>query len=247
MRYRATVAYDGTAYIGYQRQADGQTVQGELEKALSKLNKSRPVTVYGSGRTDSGVHAHGQEISFDLIDWKHGIPTMVRALNATLPNDIAVANITIAAENFHPRFAARRRSYRYRIYNAPLRSPHLFRYTWHIARELDLDAMNTAAVALVGEHDFETFGRAPTPGGHTRRRLFRASWSREEEIVAFDIQGNAFLYRMVRNLVGSLVQVGLGNWSPDEIQKRLAQKNSDFCAAPAPPQGLSLIRVEFEE
>ncbi len=246
MRYRATVAYDGTAYLGYQRQAVGDTVQGEIEKVLSKLNRNRPVTVYGSGRTDKGVHAHGQEIAFDL-EWRHDIPTLMRALNATLPNDIAIANITEAAANFHPRFEARRRSYRYRVYNEPLRAPHLFRYTWQIARKLDIDAMNIAAQSLVGEHDFETFGRSPTPGGHTVRRVFLAKWSKIDEIVAFDIQGNAFLYRMVRNLVGSLVQVGLGNWSPDEIEKRLAQKNSDLCAVPAPPQGLSLIRVEFEE
>lgn len=251
MPYRAVVEYDGTAYLGFQRQAvddpaanDQQaTIQGQLELALGRM-AGRPVSVTGAGRTDAGVHALGQVIRFDL-EWRHGLATLQRAINANLPADILIRQIAEAEATFHPRFSAQRRAYEYRIYNAPLRSPFHHRWSWHVSRPLDVDKMNEAARRLMGVHDFATFGRPPQ-GEKTVREVFQATWQRRQDFLIFHIEANAFLYRMVRSLVGSLKSVGEGVWSVEDFTDALLARDRARAETTAPPQGLFLLSVTYE-
>jgi tRNA pseudouridine38-40 synthase len=174
-RYRAVVEYDGTDFRGFQRQAEGRTVQGDFEAALTRLGWPG-ATIWGAGRTDSGVHAVGQVVAFDL-DWAHGGPALQRALNANLPDDIAVQAVAESPPAFHPRFDARARRYRYTIYQGLARSPLRARYAWHVQTPLDGPAMQAAAERLLGTHDFATFGTDPDGGANTVRTVSRAVWS----------------------------------------------------------------------
>lgn len=243
-RYRATVAYDGTRYCGFQRQVSSQpTIQSELEQALGRVAGSE-VLVTGAGRTDSGVHARGQIISFNL-DWLHGEQALLRAINANLPADIALHAVLEAPPDFHPRFDARRRAYQYYIYNRPTRSPLHRLYSWHVHRPLDLQAMNAAATHLTGVHDFATFGQPPQ-GNSTVREIFRARWRGDGECLVFEVEGNAFLYRMVRSIVGSLRAVGHGEWSVDDFVAAFMATDRSRAAPTAPPHGLVLVSVYFD-
>jgi tRNA pseudouridine38-40 synthase len=245
MRYRATVAYDGTGYHGFQRQANALTIQAALEEALLALG-GQAVRVTGSGRTDAGVHASGQVIAFDL-DWRHSSGDLWRAFNANLPDDIAVLDVVEAAPDFHPRYDALRRSYLYRLYVAPVRNP-LERYrAWHLAKPLNVYNICQAAEALIGEQDFSTFG-SPPQGENAVRRVFAAHW----QSVAggdhtFTITANSFLYHMVRTLVGTLVAVGQGDMAVAEFQGILAARQRALAAPLAPPYGLTLTAVHFAE
>ena len=244
--YRAIVQYDGTNYYGFQRQRRGvPSVQAELEQALTRLVE-HPIRVLGAGRTDTGVHALGQVIGF-TIEWpeKHGLEALHRALNANLPQDIVISKLAEAQPGFHPRFDARRRTYRYLILNTPIRQP-LWRYrAWHIAQRLDLDRMNEAAALLIGMHDFATFGR-PTVGDNTVREVVSASWRSEEQLAIFEICANGFLHRMVRSTVGSLKMVGCGKWSIGDFADALAARERRRSATAAPAHGLYLVSVEYD-
>lgn len=244
--YRATVQYDGTAYYGFQRQRAGvPTVQAVLESALEHI-AGRPVTVTGAGRTDTGVHALGQVVSF-TIDWsiRHGNEALLRAINAHLPRDVVVLNVDAAPPGFHPRFSARRRSYLYRIYTADARDPFRRDRAWHVRQSLDVGAMDAAAQLLVGEHDFATFGRAPV-GDNTVREVFSAGCRRMGDELLFDISANAFLNRMVRSLVGSIKEVGTGSWDLAAFAAAFRAADRAQSATAAPPQGLYLVAVEYE-
>lgn len=243
-RYRATVEYDGAGYSGFQRQTPEQpTIQSELERALEAI-ADRPVPVTGAGRTDSGVHAYGQVISFDLA-WAHGVEALQRALNANLPPAIAVREVGEAAPDFHPRFDARRRSYAYYVYNAPVRSPLRRLRCWHLSHPLQLAPMNEAAAFLVGEHDFATFGQPPQ-GENTVRVIYRAQWERQGPLLLFTIEGNAFLQRMVRSIVGSLRLVGDGRWTVDDFVAAFRACDRDRAGQTAPPDGLYLTAVSYD-
>lgn len=244
-RFRAVIEYDGTNYYGFQRQITSQpTVQGTIEQTLHKI-VGHPVTVTGAGRTDSGVHARAQVISFDT-GWRHAAADLQRALNANLPADIVILQLDETTTTFHPRFDARRRAYAYYIYQAPIRSP-LRRYrSWHVPSPLDVVKMNQAAVSLLGVHDFATFGQAPQ-GSNTVRQLFTAQWRREAEYLVFFVEANAFLYRMVRSLVGSMKHVGDGRWSVDEFEAALAACDRSRSAQVAPAHGLYLVSVTYGE
>lgn len=244
-RFRALVEYDGTAYFGFQRQIAGQpTIQSQLEQALSQIVREE-IVVTGSGRTDSGVHATGQVISFDS-EWRHSPADLQRALNANLPADIAILQLDSAEPIFHPRFDARRRAYEYHIYNAPVRSPLRRQRSWHIAKLLDWERMNQAAACLPGIHDFATFGQPPQ-GEVTVREVFEARWERQNEFLVFFIEANAFLYRMVRSIVGSLKAVGEGNWTVEEFEAALAACDRSRSGKVAPAQGLTLVSVTYGE
>lgn len=244
-RYRARVEYDGTDFLGFQRQRTGtRTVQGELEQVLSQLAR-QPVMVTGAGRTDTGVHALGQVISF-TIEWRHGEDALQRALNANLPRDIAVRSLEETADSFHPRYDALRRSYLYKVYNMQVRSPIYRGWSWYIARQLDMAEMNRAANCLIGRKDFATFG-LPPQGESTVREVYEARWRKEAPFLVFHIEANAFLYRMVRSLVGSLVAVGSGAWTADEFASALRVQDRNRSAAAAPPQGLYLASVTYED
>lgn len=242
MRVKATVAYDGTDFLGFQRQASGRTVQEVLETTLEKITE-KPTRVLAAGRTDTGVHAEGQVIAFDT-DWRHSLPDLERAMNAVLPQDVAVRDPVSVAPSFHPRYTARSRRYRYTVYNASVRSPLARRASLHCKESLDLEAMQAAAGLVRGEHDFAAFGR-PTQGEVTVRRVIEAAWVAEPPWLFFEIEANAFLFRMVRSIVGTLLQVGRGRLSPDEFGAILASRDRSRAGQTAPAHGLCLIRVEY--
>jgi tRNA pseudouridine38-40 synthase len=243
MRVRGVVAYDGTAYSGFQRQANAPTVQEALETALARVSRET-VTVLASGRTDAGVHATGQVVAFDTA-WRHGLNDLWRALNAVLPADIAFLQIEEAAPDFHPRYDAHSRRYRYAVHNAPVRDPLARRYSLHVAMSLDVAAMARAAQLLVGEHDFAAFGRSPKPSGPTVRRVLAAEWGGDAPRLYFDIEANAFLYRMVRSIVGTLLQVGRGEMEVEEFAAVLASQDRSRAGPTAPPHGLYLVEVRY--
>lgn len=242
-RYRALIEYDGTAYYGFQRQrAEQPTIQGALEQALTQI-VHQPVVVSGAGRTDRGVHATGQVISF-VIEWQHAVEELQRALNANLPADIAILQLEETTISFHPRFDAQKRVYLYHIYNAPVRSPIRRDRSWHVRQPLNMALMNEAAQHLVGVQDFATFGQ-PTQGESTVREVFAAQWQQQGEMLVFLIEANAFLQRMVRSVVGSLKAVGEGRWSVEEFEAALNARDRRRSAMVAPAQGLYLVSVTY--
>lgn len=243
-RYQVILAYDGTDFQGFQRQANVRTVQGVVETALASLGWPGQ-TIYCAGRTDTGVHGAGQVIAFDL-EWLHSPDELGRALNAHLPADVAVRTVREAASDFHPRYDAKGRTYQYRIYCEPNRDPLRDRFCWRVWPELDLDLLQQAARLLPGIHDFAAFGTPPRPGGHTIREVFRAGWEPQAGGLLFEVSANAFLYHMVRRMVYLQVMVG---------QRRLELEHlaQAVCAAqPQPPglapaQGLVLKEVQYTE
>jgi len=243
MRYRAKVAYDGTAYHGFQRQLNAISVQAVLETALTRISATDS-SISGSGRTDTGVHASGQVVAFDL-DWNHDTGALRSALNVNLPHDVRVIEIDEADASFHPRFDARSRTYRYRLYAAPVADPQRRLYTWHMPHRLDVAMMQDAADCLVGTHDFSSFG-SPPQGDNAVRSILLAEWVKAEDELHFNIQANAFLYRMVRRIVGTLVLAGQGRMTAHEFRAILVACNPDSAGPTAPPHGLTLIAVNFE-
>lgn len=242
--YKLNLAYDGTNYAGFQRQKGHNTVQLEVETALRKLGwQGKAITA--AGRTDTGVHASGQVISFTL-DWRHGDDVLLRALNAHLPEDIAVQSVSRPMAGFHPRYDALNRTYNYRIYSQLDRHPLKHRYAWRLWPSLDVDRMNQAAQLLYGEHDFRAFGAALKAGGTTVRCIYKAEWTATEDGCSFEICANAFLYHMVRRIVYLLVQIGQGDQS-DEIIKRGLITGETGIVALAPACGLTLTKVNYKE
>ena len=243
VRLRATVAYDGTDFHGFQWQADSRTVQGELETAIARVGQ-REVRVLGAGRTDAGVHAVGQVVAFDA-SWRHSWPELQRALNAVLPGDIAILDLVPVGPGFHPRFEAIWRHYRYTILNQPVRAPLCRRYAHHVSDRLDVDKMREAARFLRGRKDFAAFGRPPAPGTSTVREVREAEWAVSGTRLVFDIIANAFLYRMVRNIVGTLVRVGRGGLGPEQVAGALEAGDPSLVGPAVPARGLCLVKVEY--
>ena len=245
---KLTIAYDGTAYAGWQRQAGVDTVQARLEAALAEI-EGRGVTVHGAGRTDAGVHAWGQVASFHL---EHGIDTRALglALNAKLPDDIRVRKVQTVPASFHARFLARRKSYRYRINLTPVANPMERRFAWHVADALDLGAMREAGAILIGQHDFAAFQTAATDATvrTTVRTVFDLRIDVEaDDIVAIDVVGDGFLRYMVRTIVGTLVDVGLGRRSVGDMAEILTSRTRDRAGRTAPPHGLFLVSVGYSD
>lgn len=241
-RVKAVIAYEGTAFLGFQKQAQGPTVQGALEEVLAGI-AGDGVRVLGAGRTDAGVHAEGQVVAFDLA-WRHSLDDLRNALNALLPRSIAVLEVAWAPEGFHPRFDALSRTYRYRVFNRPVRSPFEERFAWHVPEPLDVEQMERAAALLVGVHDFASFGQ-PTQGEATVREVYRAHWERRGDLVLFEIEANGFLRGMVRSLVGTLVDVGRGRLLASEVERVLQARDRSAASPTAPPQGLFLVHVRY--
>lgn len=249
MKFRATLAYDGTAFHGFQRQANARSVQGELEEAL-RVIVGREVGVTGAGRTDTGVHATGQVAAFRM-EWRHTAAELVRALNSRLPVDVAVLDAAECADDFHPRYSARSRTYEYAI-AAATAHPMLGRFAWLLAKAPDLDALREAAARLVGEADFAAFGSA-TSGETTVRRVIRAEW-RAETVrwglgewlgLRFTIEANAFLFRMARRIVRLLVRVGFGELSAADVTGILESRDPQRVTGLAPAAGLCLVEVKY--
>ena len=250
-RYQLTLSYDGTEFFGSQRQAKRRTVQGELEDALCTLGWSgRSILI--SGRTDTGVHATGQVAAFDL-DWSHADSDLVRALNASLPADMAVRDAHVVDAKFHPRFDALSRRYRYKLFCQPLRDPIRERYTWRVNSEFDDNALVSSAKLFLGTHDFFAFGSPTTPKGTTVRTVMKSEWMQvEKDEWHYEVQADAFLYRMVRRLVFVQVAVAQGKVSAEKIARSLeepapAGKRSEIPAGLAPAHGLTLVEVTYTE
>lgn len=248
-RYQLTLAYDGTDFFGSQRQAKKRTVQGELEKALRGLGWSDRSALL-SGRTDTGVHATGQVAACDL-DWTHTGDELVRALNAKLPGDVSVWDAQIVRDDFHPRFDATSRTYSYQLFYDTLRNPIRERFAWRVNHTLDDELLKQASHALTGTHDFSSFGSPTTPKGTTVRTVKKAQWHRiAKDQWRFEVEADAFLYRMVRRLVFVQVAVGQGKIRPDAIAESLARqagnrKRSALPSGLAPAHGLTLIHVKY--
>lgn len=242
--YQSILAYDGTAFAGFQRQRGRRTVQGEVERALRSLGWAERA-LRAAGRTDTGVHAVGQVVAFDL-DWSRSPERLTAAINARLPADVAVRETRPAPAGFHPRYAARWRRYRYRLVASPERNPLLERYAWRVWPAPDVERMERASRSLVGEHDFRAFGSAPREDGHTVRRVRRATWEISGEAFEFVIEADAFLYRMVRRLAAALVAVGQGEIGPQVIADLIADPRSRWQGRVAPAHGLCLEAVAFD-
>ncbi|HZR79661.1 MAG TPA: tRNA pseudouridine(38-40) synthase TruA [Candidatus Binatia bacterium] len=259
MRLRAIVAYDGTAYQGWQSQRGrAPTLQEEIERALSVALRE-PIRIRAAGRTDTGVHALGQVIAFDVsgdpypadaaadASGASSLDALLRSVNALLPPDVAVRSLAGARAEFDPRRDAVRRAYRYRIWNAPVRSPFEGRIAWHVREPLDVRAMQSAAAAVVGEHDFASFQGADHVARASIRHVFASGVERAGDVVTYRVEANAFARHMVRNLVGELVEIGRGRRGPESIAALLAARDRRLAAAPAPPHGLVLEWVRYPE
>jgi tRNA pseudouridine38-40 synthase len=250
--FRLTLEYDGSGFAGWQVQAGGvRTLQGELEAALARVCGER-VRVYGAGRTDAGVHAQGQVASVALqTDWSAA--ALQRALNAVLPRDLAVVTAEAVADDFHARYHARAKLYRYRIWNGMRPSPLRARYTWWVKPALDAAAMQSAGLLLLGTHDFASFQAVGSDVASTRRSLsrceIRATSAIEEPDARGEIEilveGSGFLRHMVRILTGTLVQVGSGRREPASLPAVLAARERRAAGPTAPPQGLTLVQVIY--
>lgn len=243
-RYQLKIAYDGTHFLGYQRQGDARTVQVEVENALRAIGWQAE-SILSAGRTDTGVHASGQTIAFDL-NWSHSLEALQKALNANLPEDIAVNAVKVANELFHPRYDAISRCYHYHIYCQPGRDPLRDRYAWRVWPPVSGELMQVAAQSLLGTHDFDAFGKPPKPGGHTIRTVYKADWLPLEAGWQFSIQANAFLYHMVRKLVFLQVKIGQGFWTVEQFRAGVYQKFPQLPGL-AKPHGLSLVEVQYQQ
>lgn len=243
MRIKAVIAYDGTDYHGFQRQSIARepTIQGTFEGALKTIGQAAAIT--GAGRTDAGVHASGQVIAFE-VNWRHGPGDLQRALNAVLPGSIAVAELEQAADEFHPRYDAISREYRYSLYPAATRDPLKQRYALRVMPGLAIEAMQAASATLIGEHDFAAFGQ-PTIGESTIRSMYRADVRAAGGLITIELQANGFLYRMVRRIVGTLIAVGRGERSVAEFAEILHSADPSRAAATIAPNGLCLTKVNY--
>ncbi|HUU13269.1 MAG TPA: tRNA pseudouridine(38-40) synthase TruA [Terriglobia bacterium] len=253
---RLVIAYDGTEFHGWQRQPDAPTVQGCLEEALAKLTGA-PVHIWGSGRTDAGVHALNQVASFKT---ESPIPcdNLLKALNNLLPPSVRIKQVEEAPEKFHARYDVRSKTYRYRILQAPICSPFLWRFVCHHPYPLDRRKMNEAALLFEGEHDFTSFagseGRTdeaeegvPT-APHSMVRTIVSSrflWRPRTSILIYEVRGSGFLRHMVRNIVGTLLEVGRGKLAPHDVMRVLEARDRTQAGPTAPAQGLCLVKVEY--
>jgi len=244
MRYRLTLEYDGTPFVGWQRQDNGPSVQGALEAAIEKLSGER-VTVTGAGRTDAGVHALGQVAHFDLV--KTFQPGKVRdALNYHLrPDPVSVLDAAEVDDEFHARFSATARHYLFRILNR--RSPPALDVdkVWHVSPRLEAEAMHAAAQFLVGQHDFTTFRAAECQSQSPVKTLDRLDVSQRGEEIHIEASARSFLHHQIRSFAGTLKLVGEGKWQPREVKKALEARDRAACGPVAPPEGLYLVKVDY--
>ena len=249
---KLTIQYDGTNYVGWQRQAQGVSIQGLLEEALFPF-EGEPLSVHGAGRTDAGVHALGQVASVRTRT-EHSCATLQRAFNSVLPVDVRVVAVEDAASDFHARFNAVSKTYEYRIVQAPFVSPFEQRYVWHVTGRLDAEAMRRGARALLGRHDFAAF---QSVGGdvHTSERTILFIDVLEGDVgpgtnlgsraMVIRVTGDGFLRHMVRTIAGTLVEVGLGRWTPEKLTEILASRDRACAGRAAPAAGLFLVEVKY--
>jgi tRNA pseudouridine38-40 synthase len=242
--FKIIIEYDGTGYHGWQRQKHERTIQQEIEQALTEMTRS-PVTINGSGRTDAGVHALGQVANFQ-IETELSPDIFLKGLNSILPPDIIIKDCQRVDAAFHARYDAKSKIYQYRIWNHNLPRAIGRQYAWHIRRKLDTTAMQSAAACLTGSHDFKAFEGTGSPRSHTVRQVTTVFFSETEDgLVIFTIEADGFLRFMVRNIVGTLVDVGLGKIAPEAFREILASKDRNQASATAPAHGLFLVEVRY--
>ena len=241
--FKLTLAYDGTAFCGWQLQANQRSVQGVCEEALRAL-ADRRVVIHAAGRTDSGVHAIGQVISFDL-ETEMASEKLWRALNVRLPFDVRVLGVEEAAPSFNARYDARRKTYRYDLDNATVVLPQRRHFVWHLRDPLDVAAMGAAAATLLGTHDFVAFQAAGGDVFTSRRQLTVSQVRKIDSQISYEVTGSGFLRHMVRNIVGTLVDIGRGRRSVDAMREVLLSRDRAQASATAPPHGLTLWSVEY--
>ena len=242
---KITLEYDGSQFHGWQRQKRDRTIQEEIEAALYQIMGSR-ITVIGSGRTDSGVHALGQVANF-ICDTRLEDKGIQNALNSLLPKAIVVSKCQQVDRDFHARYAAKSKTYHYKIYNHPIPKAIGRQYAWHIRRPLDKDGMCAAAEILIGRHDFSAFEGSGSPRSNSIRQIFKAGFSKaaNPNYLTFEIEADGFLRFMVRNIVGTLVNVGRGKTDLDTFTSVLRSHDRRQAGATAPPHGLFLVKVTY--
>lgn len=245
VRYKITLAYDGSNFSGSQKQANSRTVQGELEKALHKIGWTGK-SVLMAGRTDAGVHASGQVSAFDFDEWNQNSEKLLNALNAKLPSDIAIQKLQITKPEFHPRFDAVSRTYWYRLFHKPIRDPLREKFAWHVWTKFDANVLKESASLFLGTHDFSAFGSQTSPNGTTVRTVTKAEWRKKPEGEwQFEVSADAFLYRMVRRMVFVQVSLAQGKCSVKDVRDALSKKQLKLPAGLAPAHGLTLVEVEY--
>ena len=242
-RIRLRVAYDGTAYCGWQVQPEVPTIEGELNQAISRLTKEE-IIVIGASRTDAGVHAKGNVAVFDT---ESTIPAdrFAYALNPLLPEDIVVVASDEVEADWHPRHCDTEKTYEYKILNSKFPDPMRRRDTYHVSFDLDLEKMREAAEYLKGEHDFKSFCNVHTQVEDTVRTIYDLEVEKEEELITIRVRGNGFLYNMVRILAGTLIGVGRGTIAPEQIPAILEAKDRQAAGMTVPPQGLTLVKIDY--
>lgn len=243
-KVRARLAYCGLRYQGWQIQKKGATVQETLQQSLTQL-AGRPVRVVAAGRTDSGVHALGQVVHFHFPQ-KSSIPDLRLALNALLPWDIRVLSVKRVAESFHAQKRVTRKRYEYRMFVGPVLSPFLYGRATHVRQALHFEKMASAATLLEGTHDFRGYAAASTSARTFVRTLFLSEMRRQGRHWFYRVEGDGFLHHMVRNIVGTLLEVGRGRRPPQDVSAVLASRNRKLAGPTAPPEGLYLVRVWYE-
>lgn len=241
---RLVLAYEGTRYIGWQNQPTGPSVQVMLEEAFEKLT-GRKVHARVAGRTDSGVHALGQVVCFPNLS-RHEPEVMAKALNGLLPEDIVVRSIEPVSPDFDVRGDVCGKHYRYTIFNEPARPLFERHFCWHLRRRLDVEAMSCAATCLVGEHDFAAFRASGCTSAHPIRTIDRIVWRDEPPLLLLDVWGRAFLKQMVRNIVGTFVEIGRGRMRPEEMAMVLESRDRRRAGQTAPARGLCLMKVYYD-
>lgn len=242
---KLTIEYDGTNYRGWQVQGEAPTIQKMLGEAIAQVVQ-HPVSIIGSGRTDSGVHALGQVANF-TTDSAIPAQQLVRAINAHLPADIAVVAAQDVPQGFHARYSAKQKTYRYRILDREVRCPALRNYAYHLPARLDLDEMNRAARYLIGEHDFRAFQSKASEAEDRSsvRTITAADVARSGQLIELHLSADGFLYNMVRAIVGTLIQVGIGKIGADEFKRIIESKDRSLAGPTAPARGLCLMEVTY--
>jgi tRNA pseudouridine38-40 synthase len=243
MKYRITLAYDGTNYFGWQVQLNQPTIQGVLNEALEKL-EGAPVTIHAAGRTDAGVHAEGQVASFHLTRQWEG-KALVRAINGNLPQDIRVLEASQTHEDFHARFDANSKTYRYQVYTAEVMSPFLVRYSWHYPYALDLERLIVDSKGLLGTHDFTAFTVADCETRTNIRTVTDIEIKKDSHLIKLFFTGDGFLRYQVRTMVGALLEANRGRLKAASIAELIKKQDRTLIGAPAPARGLTLMKVGY--
>lgn len=247
-RYKAIIAYDGTHFNGFQKQPNGRTVQEEMEKTLKKMANGKEITVFGSGRTDAGVHAMGQVIHFDYPE-ERPLERMRFALDTQSPEDIAVKAVEIVSDDFHARYLVKEKTYQFRVDIGKPRSPFRRHYASYFPYTLDLSKIQRALPDLIGTHDFTSFCASGSSIEDKVRTIYEAKMEVNEagDELLFTFRGNGFLYKMIRILVGTLLKIGNGRLSEDSIPEIIAKKDRNAAGPTAHPEGLYLYEVVYDQ